>query len=154
MMWLAGVLIAAMALWITYDVVARYLFLAPTAWAMPFTEWALFAITFLGGAWLVLKDGHVRFELALDVMPQGMRRSCVVFASLLSAMVSLVLAFYSGRDTIDAYRRHILASTELDTPLWPILALMPLGSILLAICFLLVAMRQWSGAAEGGKVPR
>jgi TRAP-type C4-dicarboxylate transport system permease small subunit len=47
MAYLAGLLIIGMSLWISYEVVARYVFLRPTIWAADLSEYTLLWSTFL-----------------------------------------------------------------------------------------------------------
>ena len=65
MAWCAGVLIAAMMIVITVDVVVRNLGYQSSGHFFTFTEYALLLVPCLGAPWLVREKGHVYVEILL-----------------------------------------------------------------------------------------
>lgn len=81
----AWVFLAAVAVTV-YEVAARYLFGAPTAWAHETTT-TLCAIGFaLGGAYAFARDEHIRITVLADRMGPRMRRGLELIALLLGCV--------------------------------------------------------------------
>src|SRR5512145_3225772 len=74
MAWLAALLIAAMMVVITVDVVVRNLGYQSSAHFFTFTEYALLVIPCLGAPWLVREKGHIYVEILLMHLAPGKRR--------------------------------------------------------------------------------
>ena len=70
MAWIAGLLIAAMMVIITADVVLRNLGYQSSAHFFTFTEYALLVVPCLGAPWLVREKGHIYVEILQRVAIQ------------------------------------------------------------------------------------
>ncbi|MEM8664492.1 MAG: TRAP transporter small permease [Pseudomonadota bacterium] len=81
----------AIALMITFEVVSRYGFNAPTYWAHELAG-ILAAIAFLfGGAYCMSERSHLRIGLFIDMAPRPMRRAAEVVSLLCGAIFTLGL---------------------------------------------------------------
>ena len=56
--WLVALLVPAMALIVTYEVVVRYAFGRPTIWVTEIASYMLVAVAFLGASWTLKCGGH------------------------------------------------------------------------------------------------
>lgn len=133
---IAAVSLGAMGLWISYDVVARYLFAAPTVWAGDLAEYTLLVATFFGGPWLVRHNGHITVEVAIERLPRRTRATlrCIVFA--LAAIACALFAWFALTKTVQFYDLGRVAPKSWEIPLWLPYASMPLGAALMAVeCF-------------------
>ena len=63
---MAGGLILFACLIVSYEVFMRYFLNSPTSWTLEISEYCLLWITFLGTAWLLREDGHVKVDLLSD----------------------------------------------------------------------------------------
>ena len=144
--WIAGGFVLLMWLSINYEVVMRYFLLSPTSWVTDFTLYFILYITFLGTAWVLAKDGHVKIELLLNVMPLNAQRGFNTVTSVVGAFVCGVLFWYSLKLTVNSFQTEALFVQSVILPRWPVYAVIPLGFFLLIIQFL---RRGWHYAREG-----
>lgn len=133
---LAGLFLALLMLIICYEVVMRYIFHAPPGWVVEVCEYMLLYITFLGTAWLLKKDGHVRVDIVLALLNPGIRRLLNILTSLIGAVGCLFLFVYSLLSTWHHLEKATLVIQTMNTPKWILTAIIPIGSFLLVIQFL------------------
>ena len=92
--WLSYVFLASVAI-ISYEVVARYFFDAPTIWAYESTI-SLTAIGFVfGGAYTMQRRGHIAITIVYSLFPPRFRRVLDVL-NVLIELFYLSLLFYAG----------------------------------------------------------
>lgn len=78
---------------IAYEVVARYLFGAPTIWAHESTI-TLTAIGFVvGGAYALQRDEHIRITVVYDLLPERVRRVLDLLNALLVVGYAALLLY-------------------------------------------------------------
>ena len=65
----AAVVLIFMTISVNYEIIMRYFLNNPTLWVNRASCFSLIYITFLGGAWVLAKEGHVRIEVLLDALP-------------------------------------------------------------------------------------
>lgn len=118
---------------VMYEVTSRYIFNAPTLWAMEFNQYLFCAMSLLGGGYCLLKDGHVRVDLLypkLSPKTQGIVDFCTFPLALLFCGLLIWLGFQETWDTIVGNR---LSDSVLALPLWPVWLTVPVAGILLGI---------------------
>jgi TRAP-type C4-dicarboxylate transport system permease small subunit len=113
----------------------------PLMWVMEATEYSLLYITFLGAAWVLDKEGHVKMDIIVDALGPKSQAFLGIVTSILGSVMSLYLVIYGARVTWEYYERGIVECTPLLTPTYIILLIIPLGSIPLFIQFLRRAYR-------------
>ena len=69
-----GVLLALCALVVTYDVIARYVFRAPTGWAFEISILLMLVAVFLTVSYGLKEGSHVRVEVIVRLIPAGARK--------------------------------------------------------------------------------
>ncbi len=131
----SGFIIIIMMLSISYEVVMRYFFTAPTTWAIDFSGYMQYALILLGAAWVLKKNGHTKIDIILERF-QGKKRSILnLFTSAIS-FVACALFFWKGLEaTWGAYLRGDFLYREVEIPSAPLLAFFPLGFLMLCIQF-------------------
>lgn len=133
---LAVVLIVFIMLAVGTDVVMRYFFSKPMIWVGEISEYSLLFITFLGAAWLLRNEGHVRMDLVLNRLGPRAQAVLNLITSIISAIVCLIIVFYSARATLEAFQTGYFLAAALDVPMGPLLLIIPIGTFLLFIQFL------------------
>ncbi len=134
---LAALLILAMSVWITYDVLTRYFFDAASPWAFDLSEYALVWITFLAAPWVLMQDRHVRIEILVDVLPARLQRVLGIIVCLVAMAACAVLTWRTGLAAAEYLERNVMMARIWRIPrFWPYGAI-PLGSALLTIVFAL-----------------
>ncbi len=138
---LGALILVGMSLWITYDVLARYVFVSPTIWAGDLSEYGLLGATFLAAPWVLRQEGHVRIEIFVERLSRQHRRMIGVAVSLVGAVVCIVFAWQTAVTTVDFFSRDLMEARIWRIPQWIPYSVIPLGSAFLAVEFVARALR-------------
>lgn len=131
----SGVLVLLMVASIVYDVVMRHIFNDPTIWADECSSYLLVAITFLGAAYTLVIDGHIRVETIVERFPHKVREWVEFIADILGFGFLIIFGWYAFELVWDSYTYVNLASTLLRTPLF-----IPQLSVALGLAWLCLQM--------------
>jgi TRAP-type mannitol/chloroaromatic compound transport system permease small subunit len=128
-------LIAPLLAAVTWEVVARYAFDAPTSWAYE-TIYALYAAMFMLGAAYALRVGaHIRTDFLWEKWPARTRAVIDAIAYLTCFFPAMVLFLVAGIEA--TWSSYVMNERSADTswfpPLWPLKALVPAAAILLLL---------------------
>ena len=142
--WLIAPLVAV----VTWEVVARYWFDAPTSWAYE-TIYALYAAMFMLGAAYALRAGaHIRTDFIWEKWPERTRGAIDSIAYLACFFPAMALFFVAGLEA--AWSSYLIDERSADTswfpPLWPLKALVPASALLLmvqGVSELLKSLHAW-----------
>jgi len=129
--WLSIVLVGA----VTYEVIARYVFNAPTIWAFDVTFMSYGALFMLGAAYALHKGAHIRTDFFWDTFPTRTKGIIDSTSYIVFFFPSLtLLLILSWHETVYAYQINELSDQTPWRPiLWPFKAVVPLTCILLMI---------------------
>ncbi|HSV84533.1 MAG TPA: TRAP transporter small permease [Ramlibacter sp.] len=146
---LAGIIIGAMVVLVTYDVLARNVHLPNLAWVADVTEYALPLATLLVAPWLVHRNEHVRLDLLVVHLPEPVRIKVEKAVYALCCLIAAVIACYSVTVIVDSWRTGSLVIKSFNFAEW--LVYLPLPP-----CFLLIAvecLRKSVGSATEAMAP-
>ncbi|MHB8983910.1 MAG: TRAP transporter small permease [Carboxydocellales bacterium] len=143
MLYLAGILIIFLMLSITLGIVMR-LMGRPLIWVIELNEYVLLYITFLVGPWVLRKDAHVRVDIVLNWVSPRIQTVLMVLNSLVGLCVSLLITFYGARVSLDLLLRGVYNPTLLSFPKGPLVAIIPIGFLLLSVQFLYQIINSWT----------
>jgi TRAP-type mannitol/chloroaromatic compound transport system permease small subunit len=120
---------------VSYEVLARYLFNAPTIWSFDVTYMLYGTIFMLGSAYALHKGAHVRTDFFFEKWSTRTRNMVDSIAYLVFFFPSLfVFMIVSGNEALYAFD---IGETSEQTPwrpmLWPFKAVVPLTCLLLMI---------------------
>lgn len=132
---IAGLLLLWVTLSITYTIFARFLGYSGLVWGVQFTEYSLLWITFLAAAWVLKRDKHVSVDLITSLLAPRTKAYFELFHSVMGIVVCAVIFWYSAVVTWGQYRRGIIDIQVLDVPKYLVLAIIPIGFLLLAFQF-------------------
>jgi TRAP-type mannitol/chloroaromatic compound transport system permease small subunit len=94
--WLAGWLMVPMTLAVTYEVIARYAFNAPTVWAYD-TTYMLFGAQFmLAAAYTLLKGGHIRTDVFYERWSPRTRATIDTVSYVFFFFPGMAFVLYAG----------------------------------------------------------
>jgi TRAP-type C4-dicarboxylate transport system permease small subunit len=118
---------------ITYEVVARHFFDAVPLWVIDVTGYLLMAVTFLGGAFVMAREGHTRVDILVVHASTGIQRTLMLVNAILVLVVALVLSVVSGYSVWDAFQRNLAVVGVVDVPRYVVLSPIFVGCVLLCV---------------------
>ena len=134
--WAAGILLGAMALAVTLDVVIRNLGLGNTGWVVELTEYSLPVATLLVAPWLLHRNEHVRLDALLVSVPRKLALVLERVADVVGILICAVFVWFSVKLILDSARLGSMVVKTLAIPEWWQYVLMPVCFGLLAVEFI------------------
>jgi TRAP-type mannitol/chloroaromatic compound transport system permease small subunit len=120
---------------VSYEVIARYFFNAPTIWVFDVTYMLYAAIFMLGAAYALHKGAHIRTDLFFEAWSTRTKGVIDSVAYLVFFFPSLLLFLIVGGE--EAWYAFRISETSEQTPwrpiLWPFKTVVPLTCLLLMI---------------------
>lgn len=133
----------------TAQVVSRYFLNSPLAWVEEVSVIILIWMTFIGSAWLVRKDQHIRVEL-LEELGYPRLRTALYTLYDVASIVFLILLAVGGYQLIDLMRFD--RTPALRIPYSAIVAIVPVTAVLMAVYFVLQIVKRLTAAASKDRV--
>jgi TRAP-type transport system small permease protein len=131
----AAVLLGAMVLLVTADVVARNLGLGTLPWIIDVTEYSLPLATFLVAPWLLHRGEHVRLDMLLTALPPAASRFLDRAADVLGLAICAVFIVYGAKAIGSSARQGSMVIKALVFPEWWLYAPVPVCFALLSVEF-------------------
>lgn len=121
------------AIWIFGDVLGRFIFNQPIPGTTELVKTAILAIVFLGVAYTLKKDGHIRATVLVRYLSPKVRAWFEIFGCLIGILIFILLAVYGWEAAIKAWRVKEFEGVQLRVPTYPSRFIMVLGSVLMSI---------------------
>lgn len=134
-----SVLMPLMVAVMTFEVVARYFFNAPTIWAYDTAIFMFGYIGLLGGAYALKHNSHIRVDIIYTALSPRAKAAVELTTAPLIAFFLILVIVYGGEYAWIGIREGARRSTEWAPPLGHFLLMIPLGAALL----LLQASANW-----------
>ena len=131
----AAILLGAMALLVTLDVVMRNVGLGTLAWVNEVSEYSLPVATLLIAPWLLHRNEHVRLDVLLVSLPRVTARLLEKTCDVIGIAICAVFVWYGIRLILDSSRIGSMVVKTLAIPEWWQYALVPVSFSLLAVEF-------------------
>lgn len=122
--------------WISLEVFSRAAGFGSLAGVVDFTEYAIYAMALLAAPWVLHRNAHVRVEVLTELLPASLHAAIGLAASVASAAVCAILAYYAALNFIDSVQRNELIFGEIIIPEWTQHWQAPVAFALLAYGFL------------------
>lgn len=132
----AALLLLAMVIIVTGDILLRNLFVSGIVWSNEVSEYALYLITLLTAPWLLRRGQHVRLDLILTAVPRRFAWIMEAAGDILGFIVCVAMIRYGWLMTFEAWRNGSITIKNLVFPEWWMLAPLPITFVLLAIEFI------------------
>jgi TRAP-type mannitol/chloroaromatic compound transport system permease small subunit len=120
---------------VSYEVVARYAFNAPTIWSYDITYMLYGTIFMLGAAYALHKGAHIRTDFFFEKWSVRTQGTIDSIAYIVFFFPSLVMFLVVGWD--EAWYSFVIGETSEQTPwrpiLWPFKMVIPLTCLLLIV---------------------
>ena len=139
--WIAAAAFVAIGAMITYEVVMRYVFLAPTVWAEELSRFLQIWATYIAAATVL----HHRQLIAITVVVEHLgargRRVAEAFSLVCILLFCAVAVYYGLIIMADSIRLGRSTPTMLSVPQWMTELAIPLGFMLLGLQALVELIR-------------
>lgn len=133
---LGKVVIIIISLLIVIDIISLKFFSVSFPWILEVSEYLLVFLTFLGVAWLLKIDGHIKLDLLLNRLSERNRTRLEILNSCIGAIISLVIMVYGFLATWNLYGRGVKTETILEIPRSLLIMIIPLGFTFVFIQFI------------------
>jgi TRAP-type C4-dicarboxylate transport system permease small subunit len=133
----AMVAVGMMMLTITYDVVVRFAFAAPTDWAYPLNSTGVLVATMLAVPHLYATGHHISMDLLHRALSERARRAADVVTTVATAFLGLVLAITGFRSMTVAFAGGLTGAGTFNIPLWVPDAVLTVSGVFLVLVALL-----------------
>ena len=122
--------------------------LARIAWTDPLARVLMLWLTFLGASLITRKNRHIRIDVASAVLPERW----LPFREAVLALATALICCITGAASVLMVRmeRQFGGALFLDVPTWTVQVIIPLGFLLLAFRFLLIALERFRPESEVG----
>jgi TRAP-type mannitol/chloroaromatic compound transport system permease small subunit len=129
--WLTIILVLA----VSYEVIARYAFNAPTIWAFDLTYMSYGTLFMLGAAYALHKGAHIRTDFFWETFSIRKKGWIDVISYVLFFFPGLTaILIISGHEALYAWRINETSDQTAWRPiLWPFKAVVPLACLLLIV---------------------
>jgi TRAP-type C4-dicarboxylate transport system permease small subunit len=149
--WVAALLLGAMAVLVSVDVVVRNLGLGTVAWVVEVSEYTLPVATLLVAPWLLHRNEHVRLDALVTAVPRRLALVLERCTDILGMLICAVFILFSVKLIVDSARLGSMMVKTLEVPEWWQYALIPVCFLLLAVEF---ARRLRASALPPREVPK
>jgi len=132
------------------DVIWRYFLNRPLKGVTELAGYSLLYITFLGAAWLLKKEGHVKMDIVLNQLMPKNQALINAITSILVAICCLCATWYGARSAWEYFLTGYYEVSQLSIPVFHLSAVVSFGFLLLFIQFL----RRGYGYLESWRILR
>lgn len=133
---LAGILLWGQMIIVNIEVCARYLG-RPTTWAAEISSLLILWIPFMVAAWVLRNEGHVKMDLIVERLSPSSQAMISLLTSVIGIVVMLIVAWAGLMTAINWIGTR--TPTMLMLPKAPMIAIIFVGSLMLAIQFFIRA---------------
>ena len=134
---LGALVIGGMMLLVTANVISRYIFNRPILGVLEFTEFMIVAVVYLTLSYTQRQKGHIDIELVTAHLPEAKRQVCQLVTLLCGLGFFGFIAWQGIVMTLDSYHIQEVTFGTVEVLEWPFKAVVPFGSILITIRFLI-----------------
>lgn len=144
-------LVVVLALILVYEVIARYLFLAPTIWAFDVSYMLSGSHFIMGAAYVLSKNKNVRADIFYSrFSPRGQAiiDACLYLILFFPAIIILVV-WGADRAALAWAMRELTIWTAWRAPIYPFITLLPVAAFLLLLQGIAEFIRALAVAIKG-----
>lgn len=145
---LAGLLIVITTGMIFYEILSRSLFNAPTTWATELTIYAIIGSCFLGSAYAVRENAHIKVDLLLHNVPLSIRRVMLMISCILGLLFGILCTWFGFEHVKQSMELGFTSASLLRIPMYIPESLIPIGGLLLSFAFALQWVDYYNGKGE------
>ena len=133
---LAGIGLISIVASYVYEVITRYFFNSPTAWASDYVSYALAASIFLALPKVTQERGHVAVTILVDILPRPAAGLVHTIISLIGFLCLALAAWISLQENIRQFTKGIETLAIVPIPQWWVSGFITFGLTLSAVYML------------------
>jgi TRAP-type mannitol/chloroaromatic compound transport system permease small subunit len=128
-------LIMVLTLGVSYEVLVRYAFRAPTTWAFDFSYINYGAMFLMAGAYTLSRGGHVRADVLYRFLKPRTQASLDLVLYVIFFLPAVAALIYSGWNyaSFSVRFREVSIFSPAGIPIFPLKALIPVTGVLLLL---------------------
>lgn len=127
--WLMAIVVPVML----YEVIARYVFNAPTVWGMELAVLLFGPYFLLGGPYLLHLKGHVALDVARQRLSPAWQRRLDLVNFPIIVLFCAILLYFSAPAAYSAFTYRETSFSAWNPPIWPVKAAVPLALALMLL---------------------
>ena len=112
--WLSAILFGLAGIMLTYEVGARYLFIAPTSWAAELSQLSLIYGTLLAMPWALQHRRHIQINAIIHKLSEQNQRKIGIIMMLVLIVFSFYVVVYGFYILIDSVECGSTSGSLLD----------------------------------------
>jgi TRAP-type C4-dicarboxylate transport system permease small subunit len=148
--WVSALLFILAGGMLTYEVTARYLFVAPTIWAAELSQLSLIWGTMMAMPCLLGAGRHIAVDAVTSQLSPEAQRLCHALAMAFVAAFSAIVTWKGAGIFYDSFERGRTTGSMLDLPTWVSELAIPVGFVLLFLQALIEVSKAVSGPVSNG----
>jgi len=151
---IGSIIVASLMVVVVIAVTFRYFLHTPLLWVIRFGEICLLYLAFLGAAYVLRKEAHVKMDLVLSRLKPTHQALMTAITSIFAIIVFLVVIYYSSYVTWEAAVKGYYKLAYLNIPEAYVTGVIPVGCTLLAIQFARRAyknLKLWRSIKKSGE---
>ncbi len=153
---LGQVAMAFMVVSIFYDVMMRYVFAAPTHWALEVNTFLLLFLCTIPTADVLASDVHIRVTFLTDRLPKRFVTRLSILRGIVGILFCAAMTWKGSVMTWQAWQHNDRMSTSLGTPMFIPYLFLPVGFVLLGLQYGILLKSglapQSTGASPGQQI--
>lgn len=130
---IAKFLLVYMAVTLSYEVIARKLFNAPTIWVFDLSKQALGFMGALGGGYTLMFNSHVKVDVIYTLLSIKAKAIIDIITAVLFYVFMIIFIWKSTEMAITSWENNEHAVTVLAPPLYYLKAAIPFGGVLVLL---------------------
>ncbi|WP_408011224.1 TRAP transporter small permease [Pseudalkalibacillus sp. A8] len=138
---LSQVAVVVMMVLTSLDALSRYIFSKSITGAYEVTEMYLMVmLVFLSMSYVQKVDGHIRLDIIFGRLPRKVQNLLNIFFYLVAAVLMYFISYQGYHLTLNAWQNNLIASGLINFPLWLSYIWVPIGSFLIMVRQILLAI--------------
>lgn len=134
--YLSAATIVIAALILTYEVVFRYLYNAPTIWEIEASVFLLMFSCFIGAAFVLKNNAHINIELITSKLSTKNQMLLNIITSILSFLFCVAMTIRAWPMWWEAYHLGWVSDSLWGPPLWIPYLFLPVGFTIISAQYL------------------
>ena len=126
-----GIAIMLLLIVTVFIVIMRYVLRNPQSWAFDISLFLQVGLIFLGGAYTLLGEGHIRIDTVLVCLPERTRLVMDIVAMIAVLLFSVLLTWSGGKEALENWGG--ISNSTAMLPTFPSYAVIPFGAFLMCM---------------------